>query len=469
MPIEVHPPASRRQVLRMGAAALGAVGLPAKACRADISAPSAGNVIYVFLSGGLSQHESFDPKPAAPDTVRGEFQPIATRTPGVTICEHLPMLAARSDRWSLVRSLTHASNDHSAGHHIMLTGRALIPPAFDVNSPRPTDWPAIASVAGAVLPAPQSLPPAVVLPERLIHRTGRVIPGQFAGEMGARRDPWFIEASPYNAATYGAYPEYLFHHRTGPADSAGLVFRAPNLALPAGLDASRLGSRLSLLANMERQREQQALPVFERAQSQAVSLLTHGQVQQAFDVTRADHATQDRYGRNSFGWSCLMAARLVESGARFVQVNLGNNETWDTHEGIFPNLKNYLLPPMDRAVSALLDDLHDRGLLDSTLVVVAGEFGRTPRVSTIPGASQAGRDHWGRVQSVLMAGGGVRGGQIIGASDRMGGAPSDAPHTPEELAATMYKTLGINSSAVWHDAVGRPHPVYHGSSIADLF
>jgi hypothetical protein len=230
------------------AGAIGLLGLGVNhitALRSLAGGPEGRNVkaravIYIFLSGGLAQHDSFDPKPDAPDGIRGEFKAIATRTPGVHICEHLPRLAERSDCWALCRSLTHPSNDHSAGHHIMLTGRSTLPPGFDPNRPRAGDYPAIAAVATQALPRRNNLPPAVVLPETLVHRTGRVIPGQFAGEMGARWDPWVLAASPFNAASYGAYPEYGFHHEHGADNPKDLVFQAPSLSLPDGLDGDRV-------------------------------------------------------------------------------------------------------------------------------------------------------------------------------------------------------------------------------------
>ena len=194
-----------------------------------------------------------------------------------------------------------------------------------------------------------------------------------------------------------------------------------------------------------------------------MALLTDARVRRAFDLDKADPKTLDRYGRNAFGWSLLMAARLAEAGVNLVQVNLGNNETWDTHGNAFPHLKDKLLPPMDRAVSALLDDLDQRGLLESTLVVMAGEFGRTPRVSTLSQFYKGpGRDHWGAVQSVWLAGGGVRGGAVVGSSDKNGGYPATDPQTPENFAATIYSALGLPKTAAWQDAEGRPHHLYHG-------
>jgi len=442
-----------------------------QASAAPVRPHKARSVIYIFLSGGLSQIDSFDPKPDAPADIRGEFGTIATRTTGLRICEHLPRLAQRSHRWSIVRSLTHRTNDHSAGHMIMLSGRSPLPPGFNAGTPRPSDWPCIAAIAGAMTRPRNNLPPAAVLPERLIHNIGRVIPGQFAGIMGPQRDPWFIEASPFDPRAYGAYPEYEFDHQQRPrAANKKKIFQAPSLSLPEGLDAGRLGGRLDLLKHIDQQRRTlDASAGFDHHRQTAVSLLTQPRVRQAFDVTHADPRTQDRYGRNVFGWSLLMARRLIESGVNMVQVNLGNNETWDTHGNIFPHLKDKLFPPTDRALSALLDDLHESGLLDSTLIVMAGEFGRTPKISRLSQFYKLpGRDHWGAVQTVFFAGGGVQGGRVVGSSDKSGGHPASEPHTPENMGATIYHSLGIPATTMWHDTLDRPHHVYFGEPIAAL-
>jgi len=428
--------------------------------------------IYIFLSGGLAQHDSFDMKPDAPDTVRGDFKPIDTRTPGIQICEHLPQLAQRSHLWALCRSLTHPSNDHSAGHHMMLTGRTMIPPGFNSSAPGPNDWPSIASIAGAATRPRNNLPPAVALPERLVHYSGRVLPGQFAGEMGAHRNPWFIEASPFHSTSYGAFPQYEFDHQDrGNADKR--VFQAPNLSLPAWLPPDRFSGRIELLSELQRQQREldhhAQTENYDRYRQGVISMLTDKKVQYALDVTKADEKSQERYGKNSFGWSLLMARRLVEIGVNLVQVNLGNDEAWDTHGNAFPHLKDKLFPPTDRALAALLDDLQESGLLDSTLIVMAGEFGRTPKVSLLPQHYKLpGRDHWGAVQTVFFAGGGVRGGTVIGASDRIGGYPAASPQKPENMAATIYQSLGIPSEAVWLDQVDRPHNIYFGEPIAGL-
>jgi hypothetical protein len=486
-----HVNVTRRQSMHVGAIGILGLGMnhlaglqQARAADGTSPAGKAKSCIFIFLSGGLAQHESFDMKPDAPDDVRGEFRPISTRTPGLQICEHLPMLAQRSQQWSLCRSLSHGSNEHSAAHHIMLTGRSALPVGFSPSQPSRTDHPSIAAIsgyaaaAGYMTPSVASaqprnnLPPAVVLPERLVHSSGRVIPGQHAGEMGPQHDPWMIQASPFHHAMYGAFPEYGFdHQQRGKPDTR--VFQAPQLNLPEGLGLRRIEGRLELLETLRHQRRALAgfaeTEQFDRLRQGAVSLLTDTSVHQALDVTRADERELDRYGRNAFGWSLLMARRLVTAGVKLIQVNLGNDETWDTHGNAFPHLKDKLLPPTDRAVSALLDDLAASGELDETLIVMAGEFGRTPKITLLDKHYKLpGRDHWGAVQSVWFAGGGVRGGNVIGASDAIGAYPSEHPVKPENFAATIYHALGIPATAVWQDAQDRPHHIYQGQPIAGL-
>ena len=477
-----HPHASRRTAVQAGAVGLLGLGMSQvtglRALAATQGAPQpilkAKAVIYIFLSGGLGQQDSFDPKPDAPDNIRGEFKSIATRTPGIRVCEHLPMLAARSDKWALVRSLTHPYNEHSIGHHVMLTGRSPIPPGFSDSKPKATDFPSIASVVTGQFQPVNNLPPAAVLPERLIHVTGRTIPGQFGGEMGRQADPWFIEASHYRDSKYihGAFPEYGFQRQTGSATPPNYRYEAPRLELAHDLLADRIVSRSRMLDSLDHQRRHldRAGGRFDHHHQTATAMLLDGRVHRALDIHAAPAVAQDRYGRNSFGWSLLMARQLVEAGVRMVQVNLGNNEGWDTHENAFGNLKNFLLPPTDRAVSALLDDLRERGLLDEVLIVMAGEFGRTPRVFTDTSSvtKTPGRDHWGAVQTVFFAGGGVKGGTVVGSSDRIGGYPSTDPQKPENMAATIYQALGLPPSIIWKDSLDRPHHVYHGAPIGGL-
>jgi len=476
-----HPDISRRTAIQAGGIGLLGLGmnhvdgLRAMAGSRETQ-PRQKAVIYIFLSGGLAQHESFDPKPMAPENIRGEFSPIATQTSGLYVSEHLPMLAVRSNKWALVRSLTHPYNEHSIGHHVMLTGRTPTPRGFDGNRPKATDFPSLASIVTGLLPRRNNLPPAAVLPEKLIHVSGRVIPGQFAGRMESENDPWFIEASRYRDSNYihGAFPEYGFQRWEGATNPPHYRYEAPKLTLPHGVLENRFASRLSLLKTIDRQRRHLDRTAggsqFDRHRQEAISLLTAGGVHKALDVHAAPEEMQARYGKNSFGWSLLMARQLVEAGVRLVQVNLGNDESWDTHEAAFRNLKEFLLPPTDRAVSALIDDLDERGMLDDVMIVMAGEFGRTPKVFTFKGAKSKlpGRDHWGEVQSVFFAGGGVKGGTVVGSSDRNGGYPQSDPQKPENMAATIFQALGLPQTIAWHDALDRPHHVYHGDPIGGL-
>jgi len=478
-----HPVFCRRTALQAGAAGILGLGMShvealRKAAGAEGTSQNrhrtAGSVIYIFLSGGLAQHDSFDPKPNASENIRGEFRPIATQSPGLQICEHLPMLAQRSDKWSLVRSLTHSTNGHSDGHLMMLTGRSQLPPGFSPSKPKDTDWPSIAALAREMTQPRNNLPPAVVLPERLVHVTGRVIPGQFAGQLGRAREPWFLEASKFDPNAYGAYPEYEFDHQQRPFKAIRHGFEIPDLTLPQGINDVRLAERLDILKHIDEQRHAldggASSAGLDRHRQAAVSLLTDARVRKAFDIKHAPAKDLERYGKNAFGWSLLMAARLVEAGVNLVQVNLGNNESWDTHGNAFPHLKEKLLPPTDRALSALLDDLQERGLLDSTLIVMAGEFGRTPKVFGLPQFyKKPGRDHWGAVQSVLFAGGGVKGGRVVGSSDKDGGFPHTDAQTPESMGATIYRALGIPATAMWQDAENRPHHIYYGEPIKGLF
>ena len=479
-----HPIVSRRTAVQAGAVGLLGLGMnhlaALKTEAAGDSRPhgKAKSCIYIFLSGGLSQHDSFDLKPDAPTEIRGEFNPIATKTPGLEICEHLPELSKRSDCWSVLRSLTHPTNEHTLGHYFMLTGRSVSSPGFvGDRKARPSDWPSIASIVGDAVPRrSNNLPPAIVLPERLVHWSGGVIPGNYGGLMGTRRDPFFIEASPYgNPFWRGAYPEFTFANETKkpPKEPDARVYQAPNITLSPDLNLGRVNNRVSLLNELDRQRGElersAAAQSYDGHRQSAISLLAAKDVRQAFDVTNANQETQLRYGRNSFGWSLLMAFRLVEAGVNLVQVNLGSNETWDNHGEIFHRLKNKLLPPTDRALSALLDDLQASGLLDSTMIVMAGEFGRTPKLSLLTDSyQQPGRDHWGAVQSVFFAGAGVPGGTIIGSSDKIAAYPASNPQKPEDMAATIYHALGIPDTAAWHDDLNRPHHIYHGQPIAGL-
>lgn len=465
-----HPAYSRRQLLQAGG--LGLLGLSLgdvwalRAAASNTRPPERRpkSVIYIFLTGGLAQHESFDMKPEAPDNIRGEFEPIATKHPGVTICEHLPKLAARSDKWALVRSLSHSWNEHIQGTCLMLTGRSELPPGFR-SSPQPSDFPGMSAVAGRMISGRSLLPGSAVLPYQI------ETPGTAAGIMGSQYDPWLLAASPKSQWS-GAAPNSFDHQRRPVHKVSADFFNSPKLQLADGVSKLRLDARehlLKLVENQQRHLERYgAVASLDRYRDGALSLLTSKRIRDAFDVEANDPKLLDAYGRNSFGYSLLLAARLVEVGVGMVQVNLGRGG-FDTHGNAFDHLKNLLLPPMDQSVAALLDDLDARGLLQETLIVMASEFGRTPQITRLPQFYELpGRDHWGPVQSVFVAGGGIAGGTVIGASDKIGGYPADDKQTPESLAATIYHALGIDRHAVWRDATDRPFHVYHANPILGL-
>jgi hypothetical protein len=463
---------TRRQALQAGALGLLGLGMAElSACRslAGSKSPKAKSVIFIFLTGGLSHLDSFDLKPEAPDSIRGEFRPIATRTPGIRICEHLPQLARHSNHWALVRSMATASNGHEEACHMLLTGRLDLPPGFSIqNVPNANEWPSLpAQVTFARgYRGGNNLPVAGVLPEPSVNEAGRVRPGQFAGRLGPRWDAWHLNVAAKCPLGNGACPNCFRFEGTPFRHAAKTIFETPTLTLPEG-GSARLRGRVGLLQSIERQQrdleqraERQSL---DRHRQQAISVLNDPKTRRAFQVEQADAKTLARYGRNKFGLSLLMAYRLVLAGVQLVQVNLGKNSSWDTHRRNFINLKENLFPYFDRSVSALLDDLAGSGLLGDTLVIVTGEFGRTPRINPA-----AGRDHWGPVMSLLLAGGGVRGGTVIGASDRIGAQPIADRQTPENLAATLLTALGISRAATWNDTDGRPYAMHRAQPIAGL-
>jgi hypothetical protein len=469
---ESHSLPTRRTALQAGAIGLLGLGMTELAVAralASSGTPRARSVIFVFLTGGLSHLDSFDLKPEAPDTIRGEFRPIATRTTGIRICEHLPMLAERSDRWALIRSVGTNSSGHEEACHMLLTGRLDLPTGFSLqNVPNPNEWPSIPALVNYLKEGRghNNLPPAIVLPEPSVNEAGKVRPGQYAGRLGPRWDAWHLNMAARCPLGNGACPNCFRFEGTPFRHNADTIFETPSLTLPAG-GLDRLNGRLGLLEQIESQRrdlDRQAEGAqLGRHRQQALRVLNDPRTRQAFEVENADPRILARYGRNKFGLSLLMAYRLVEAGVNLVQVNLGKNSSWDTHRRNFVNLRDNLFPYFDRSVSALLDDLHQSGLLSETLVIVTGEFGRTPRIN-----SDAGRDHWGPVMSMLMAGGGIRGGTLIGASDRIGAHPIADRQTPENLAATLYAALGIPAHTDWHDTDGRPYELYRAAPIAGL-
>ncbi len=460
---------SRRTGLQAGALGLMGFGM------ADVAAVHAANselpvtptksVIFVFLNGGISQQDSFDLKPGAPESVRGEFAPIATDTPGVSICEHLPLLARQSSRYALVRSITSDSSDHGAACHMLFTGRMDMPPGANFSQvPGPNEWPSLASQMTYATRTRSGLPPAAVLPQPSVNEANLFRPGQYAGKLGAGHEAWHLPVAAPCALGNGACP-HCFRFDGQPFDhGSSTIFEMPMLTLPEG-GPTRLGRRIQLLDHIDGQRR--ALEVgaealrLDRNRQQALSVLSNPKVRLAFEVEQADPAILAAYGKNKFGLSLLMARRLVEAGVNLVQVNLGKNSSWDTHRRNFPNLKSNLLPYLDQSLSALLQDLADHGLLESTLVVVSGEFGRTPKIN-----AEGGRDHWGPVMTSLFAGPGVPGGQVIGETDALAAYPISQVYSVENLAATMLQALDIPAHAQWMDLDGRPHEFYRADPIA---
>ena len=458
---------TRRSAIQAGVIGLGLAELAmTRSLASQSAAPKAKSVIFIFLTGGLSQHDAFDLKPEAPAEIRGEFQPIATPIPGIQICEHLPLLAERADRFALVRSMQTNSDGHELACHMLLTGRLEFPAGFSMeNIPNATEWPSIpATVTYALRNQRTALPPAIVLPQPSVNEAGKVRPGQYGGKLGNLWDAWHVNIASPCALGNGACPDCFRFEGTPHEHGSATIFDTPRLMLADGGEI-RLTGRVDLLSDIQQQQVEleRASDRFGRHRRQALSVLTDSRIRSAFDVENAGEEALARYGKNKFGLSVLMAKRLIEGGVNLVQVNLGKNSTWDTHRRNFVNLKENLLPPLDQCISALLDDLAASGLLDETLVIVTGEFGRTPKIN-----KDAGRDHWGRVNSLLLAGGGVQGGRVIGASDRLGADPIADLQTPENLAATMYDALGIARNSTWIDVDGRPHQLYHALPIAGL-
>src|SRR5579872_4199348 len=429
---------------RLTRPALGAAGVSAAARRAK-------SVILILLTGGASQHDTFDLKPEAPEGIRGDFRPIDTSVSGIQICEHLPLLAARARQFALVRSMSHTENSHLPGTHKLLTGRPMpLKRDSDLdNVLSRRDWPCYAAAYDAVRPRTDGIPNGVTLPNRLIEGP-LTWPGQHGGFLGASRDPWQITQDPNQPK-----------------------FRDDSLVLPAGVTIDRLTNRESLLHEVDRQRARLEGAAGEQAfhdqHTAAINLLTSGIVTQAFDMDREPADVRDRYGRHLFGQSLLLARRLAQAGVPIVQANMGIVQTWDTHDNNFVKLKDHLLPALDRGVSALLDDLAATGLLDETLVVMAGEFGRTPKISLTAGAKIPGRDHWPQVYTTFFAGAGVHGGQAIGRSDDIGAYPITRSFTPDDIGATIFTALGLTASTEFRDRLGRPLQLSTGQVIEPIY
>jgi hypothetical protein len=414
----------RRDVLRVGVAGLLGMSLP-DALRAEslnppgprVKKPATG-VIQIWLSGGPATIDMWDQKPDAPEEIRGEFRPIATTAPGVSICEHMPGLARVMDRSMLVRSLGHSISAHGPGTIYMATG----------NRPGPSlDYPAVGALAARLLPPRKGIPPYITFAAL---KDGA--PGIGPGYLGAAYAPFAVEGDPLK----------------GTLQSRGV-------SLPSEFTPSDLLSREALRDRFDRGlralESAEVMASLDRFHRQAAEMLLSDRVRAALDLSREPAAMRDDYGRTPLGQGVLAARRLIEAGARFVTLGFGG---WDTHSGNFGLLRNRLLPPLDEAISTLIRDLESRGLLDETIVVCAGEFGRTPQVN-----GSAGRDHWSRSMAVLLSGGGFPGGVAYGATDDRGTAPTRAACSPDDLAATLFQRLGFGPRHEVRSTGGRPIPI----------
>ncbi len=420
------------------------------AARAAALPPAKGPIrscILMFYYGGPSHHDTWDMKPKAPLEVRGEFQSIATSVPGVRICEHLPRSAKIMDRVAVIRSAHHTMRNHNAAAVEALCGRTPVKGDLELLANDPTtDFPCYGSALSYLAPRRTPGPSHVALPHVMYNVVK--LPGQTAGFLGPAYEPLQVSSDPNK-------PD----------------FRVSEIELPAGLTLAELENRRTLLSRINAQLEveprsagQESMSAFYR---RAFDLLRSDEVRRSFDINQEDPRTRERYGRNVHGQSALLARRLVEAGVRFVSVydKVTNGlDNWDTHVNNFGRLKDQLLPPCDMAFSALVEDLASRGLLDSTLVIMLGEFGRTPKIN--PGG---GRDHWPDCYTVVMAGGGVTPGAQYGTSDKLGAYPDQNPVTPGDLAATIFWRFGLDPATELHDVAGRPLRLATGSPIYGLF
>lgn len=448
----------RRGFLRVGTASVVGAAVPwSKGIGGDTGLATetgkgkAKSVLIVMLSGGPSQLDTLDPKPDAPAEIRGEFKTIGTTIPGVVICEHLPLLAQRSDRWAIVRTLAHREQNHLLATHVALTGRPCPLPKGGNDLDRVesrSDFPNFASALNYVRPRSDGIPSGVSLPNYLIEGP-LTWPGQHSGFLGPKFDPWQIQGDPNEKN-----------------------FRMEALSLRDGMTTDRLLSRRNLLDQFNRDRHNasnQESIAFRDQQQVAFNLLTSGKMVDAFDISREADAVRDRYGRNKFGQSLLLSRRLIEAGVPIVQATMGIVQTWDTHTDNWGKLKNTLLPQLDHGLAALTDDLNASGLLDQTLIVVMGEFGRTPKISTLPGQTIPGRDHWAAAYSGLFAGAGVMGGQVIGQTDASAAYPVTRAWSPADICSTLFNALGVEHDVTIVDPLQRPHHLLNGTVINPLY
>jgi len=409
------------------------------------------SVMIVLLSGGPSQLDMWDPKPEGPAEVRGEFKTISTTIPGVAVCEYLPRFAQQTDRWCIVRSMAHREHNHLLATHVALTGRPTPVPRGGTDLDRVesrNDFPNFAAALDYLRPRTDGIPSGVTLPNYLIEGP-LTWPGQHAGFLGPKHDPWQIQGDPNEKD-----------------------FRASALAMPAEMNKPRLQSRRALLESFNRGDHgltNADAASFREQQDVAFNLLTSGKMNEAFEVTRESDATRDRYGRNKFGQSLMLSRRLLEAGVPIVQATMGIVQTWDTHVDNWGRLKNTLLPQLDQGLAALTDDLIASGLMEETLLIVMGEFGRTPKISTLPGESIPGRDHWAHAYSAIFAGAGVRGGTVVGQTDAMAAYPLTRAWSPADLCSTIFNALGVNRDVQLTDPLSRPHHLLNGTIMSPLY
>ena len=446
---------SRRSILRIGGTGVLGLTLPKlmqAAERAKLKA-RAKSVIFLFQWGGPSQLDTFDMKPDAPSTVRSPYRPISSSADGIQVCELLPEMAKRMHHVSLIRTMTHDMKNHASAGYYALSGHR--PPSDDQRLRDSLDlYPAYGSVVDHLSPNTNGMPTFVAYPH--VIRDGTIVPAQHASFLGKRHDPLLVLEDPNDPN-----------------------FRLPELSLPAGLSVERMQRRREMqklvdqqTRLMEHSAEAQG---FDQYYQRAISMLTSGKVRQAFDLSAEDEKVRERYGRTSYGQSCLLARRLVESGVKFVTAYFSNSiggrkvgqGGWDTHgfdnTRMYKIVDKYQLPMTDHTLPVLLDDLEERGLLDETLVVWMGEFGRTPEIN-----KNESRDHWPQCYTALLAGGGVKGGYVHGVSDERAKYPAEKPVTPEDLAATIFKLMGIDPSTEIYDRNDRPL-IIGGDPVGEIF
>jgi hypothetical protein len=469
-------PLHRRTFLSMSSASIAGLALPSlshasplkdEASQNRSTAGKAKSTILFFLCGGASHIDAWDLKPDAPTEYRGPFQPIATSAPAIQLCEHLPLTAKQAHHLAIVRSVSGSvnTNDHHAGYYYQLTGHVPDPTFLSLGNdrtPYADDWPFIGSVVGSRRPSHPQLPNTITLP----HKPSKLPytrPGQFAARLGVQHDPFYINGS---------------------LDQP-LSFQAPALALEGEMNAARMQQRSELLGAIDSSREKfeqyADSQTWRKHQKRGLDLLLSSQTMTAFDVASEPEEVRARYGQTVNGMSLLLARRLVEAGVPFITVFWKENEKiadqcksaggWDTHGNNFNCLKDLLFPEFDRGYSALLEDLSNRGLLEQTLVMVTSEMGRTPKIGDprSGGVAGAGRDHWTHSMSVLLAGGGIQGGQVYGATDRLAAYPATDPVTPADIAKTVYHAMGTSDLQA-QDAQGRPyHLLEEGRPLWQLF